>query len=74
MSVGDFITECPYKSRCTDNGSKCPSCVHEPKRSYYEPYYPYYPSYPYPQYPPPYPTVTFTTTFSPNTWYQYKGE
>jgi len=53
--------ECPYKDRCTDAGVKCATCIHNPKRSYYEPleptllpepYYPRYPFYPY------YPTTT----------------
>lgn len=44
--------DCPYRDKCTDNGIKCDSCRHSPKRSYYEPIpEPYYPWYPYPYYP-----------------------
>jgi len=61
--------ECPYRNTCSDNGKKCESCRHNPKRSYYEPiepYYPYIPSCPYPYYPYvpscPYPYYPYWTT------------
>ena len=42
--------ECPYRHKCTDRGVKCPTCEHEPNRSYYQPvnpcYVPVYPIYP----------------------------
>ena len=46
--------DCPYRNICSDNGKKCGTCRHNPRRSYYEsvePHYPYYPYYPYPYYP-----------------------
>ena len=55
-----FTYECPYRNICTDNGVKCNSCIHSPRRSYYEPYIPYYPWYPTPY--PWSPTVTYTTS------------
>ncbi len=54
--------ECPYHDICTDNGLRCNSCIHSPRRSYYEPYTPYYPwdatTYPW------FPQVTYTTSSS----------
>ncbi|KKN64740.1 hypothetical protein LCGC14_0488720 [marine sediment metagenome] len=65
-------TQCCYKDKCIDAGDyyKCPTCIHNEKRSYYrhydpQPYYPWYPVYPwdYQPYIPhsPWP-VTYTTT------------
>ena len=39
--------DCPYRNICSDNGKKCETCRHNPKRSYYESVEPYYPYYPY---------------------------
>lgn len=32
--------DCAFPT-CSDRGMKCASCVHNPRRSYYEPYRPY---------------------------------
>jgi len=45
--------DCPYRNVCSDNGKKCETCRHNPRRSYYEPvehYYPYH-YHPYHYYP-----------------------
>jgi len=55
-----FTYECPYRNICIDKDVKCNSCIHSPRRSYYEPYIPYYPWYPTPY--PWFPTVTYTTS------------
>lgn len=51
---------CPYRNRCSDNGKKCDSCVHNPKRSYFEPIVPYVPYIPYS--PSPYWPYWYTTS------------
>ncbi len=42
--------DCPFRTMCSDNGTKCETCAYSPKRSYYRPVqlpisycYPYYP-------------------------------
>ena len=32
-----FAYDCPYRGICSENGVKCETCKHSPKRSYYEP-------------------------------------
>jgi len=54
--------ECPYRNICSDNGKKCESCRHNPKRSYYEPIEPYIPYIPYVPYYPYYPYYPYWTT------------
>jgi hypothetical protein len=62
-----FTYECPYRNICSDNGKKCETCRHNPKRSYYEPVEPFYPWYP-PYYPYPYyPYYPWTITWDTNT-------
>lgn len=69
-STSTVTYECPYRNICSDNGRKCETCRHNPKRSYYEPVEPYIPyipySYPY-SYPYPYwypTTICYGTTTS----------
>jgi len=75
------LMKCPYSEICTDKDTKCSSCRHSPKRSYYEPVdtyriipwpYPITPTVPwYPTYP--YYTVTCgdTTPHTENTQSYY---
>lgn len=55
-----FCGDCPFRGRCTDNGTKCETCVNNPKRSYYEPipspapYVPYIPYIPWTPWPIPF--------------------
>jgi hypothetical protein len=55
------LMDCPYRVNCVDNGVKCASCAHNPKRSYWEPV-PYYPTYPYYPYPWTAPIITYGPT------------
>ena len=58
--------DCPYRNICSDNGKKCETCRHNPKRSYYEPVESYY--IPYPYYPYWYPwTITWDTNLAMDT-------
>ena len=57
--------QCPYNEKCSDvDSSKCVNCLHNEKRSYYQPrweyWYPWYPRY-YEPYHPYYPWITTTT-------------
>jgi len=70
--------DCPFRNVCSDNGKKCETCRHNPRRSYYEPVEPYYPWSPYPWSPYPwypyYPywqpwTITYSTTNATDTTY-----
>jgi len=65
--------DCPYRSICSDNGKKCETCRHNPKRSYYEPVEPYIPYIPYVPYYPYYPywgTTTISSDTTGETHYQ----
>ena len=60
--------DCPFRNVCSDNGKKCETCKHNPKRSCYEPLEPYIPYIPYaPYYPYPYYPYYTTTTIGDTT-------
>ena len=50
MGYWPYTTVCPYQHVCSDYGVRCGTCMHSPKRSYYQPQpWPYYdPWYPQP--------------------------